>query len=188
MKAFRPVFSRIILSIFNLNLYINNQNLEKWSKNYSLCVFNTMHFTSPWMHYMQFTRITFQLIPIFIFLAIYSTIFFKVRGSGIQGRNHTHFVNEKLIVKEKFESKRVIKMSLKSNSGTSTSDDSTVREDDPLVKKSSDTFKPIPKIITRTRSDVEIPHPVCPLTKTVTTFYRKTFYFFRNSRLRIPFA
>ena len=124
-----------------------------------------MHFTSPWMHYMQFTRITFQLIPIFIFLAIYSTIFFKVRGSGIQGRDQIRYVNEKLIVKEKFESKRVIKMSLKSNSGTSTSDDSTVREDDPLVKKSSDTFKPIPKIITRTRSDVEIPQPVCLLTK-----------------------
>lgn len=149
-----------------------------------------MHFTSPWMHYMQFTRITFQLIPIFIFLVIYSTIFFKVRGSGIQGRDQIRYVhvNQKLIIKEKFASKRVIKMSLKSNSGTSTSDDSTVREDDPLVKKSSDTFKPIPKIITRTRSDVEIPAPVCRLTDTLNFYYRKAFYFFRNSRLRILFA
>jgi len=68
---------------------------------------------------MQFTRVAFQLVPIFIFIVIYATIFLKVRGSGIQ----------------------VIKMSLKSNSGTSTSDESTAKEDQVLVRSTSGSRK-----------------------------------------------
>lgn len=113
----------------------------QWVDKYSLCVFNTMHFTANWMRYMQFTRITFQLVPIFIFIVIYSTIFFTVRGSGMQ----------------------VIKMSLKSNSGTSTSEDSTAKDDEVLVKPSKGSWRTgkngerwsiFPKILTRSRSDL----------------------------------
>lgn len=78
---------------------------------------------------------------------IYSTIFFTVRGSGMQ----------------------VIKMSLKSNSGTSTSEDSTAKDDEVLVKPSKGSWRTgkngerwsiFPKILTRSRSDLSVSNSV----------------------------
>ncbi|CAG5083825.1 Oidioi.mRNA.OKI2018_I69.PAR.g10473.t1.cds [Oikopleura dioica] len=108
---FELAFTWLLAPLLMAPFFFNNG--FQWVDKYSLCVFNNMQFNAQWMHYMQFTRITFQMVPVFVFIVIYSIIFVKVRGSGMQ----------------------VIKMSLKSNSGTSTSEDSTTRDDELLVKK-----------------------------------------------------
>jgi hypothetical protein len=65
---------------------------------------------------------------------------------------------------------QVIKMSLKSNSGTSTSEDSRTQEDELLVKKSKNNHKfqhtkimpkvNFPKILARSRSDLTVSYSI----------------------------
>lgn len=115
---FGIIFTWLFAPALLMPFFFNNG--FSWVEKYSLCVFDVGHFTKPWLLYMLFVRVIFQMVPIFFFIIIYAIIFFQVRGSGIQ----------------------VIKMSLKSNSGQSTrysnSDESTTREDEELVRKYSE--------------------------------------------------